>query len=91
MSAFPEWFKQEVGFKFMDEDGDLGVYLGPGKLHDHKCIGTVNIGGELSFVTKSVTEEHSFLYVCLYKGEWFLYSGDNCDLSCCKPWKDSHA
>lgn len=43
--ALPEWFRATPGFRFVDGDGDVVIFLGSGNFCDVKCIGAINLKG----------------------------------------------
>lgn len=43
MENFPNWFRAETGFKFIDGDGDLVMVLGTGSFFESEPIGTLHL------------------------------------------------
>lgn len=74
----PDWFKIETGFKFFDPSGDLCVILGTGGYRTSETVPLMAGGRHIGIVQQLVCKPMtSFVYACLYKGEWFLFNLNN--------------
>ena len=67
---FPDWFEHKIGFTWLDESGDIHIYLGLSSFREivqvSLCIGESKIADvpELRFRPKG------HVYTFRYKGEW---------------------
>lgn len=69
----PDWFKKEIGFKFVDGDGDFCVYLGKGKLQTNEHLGRVELEDQEGMLVSFKFTFHKHLYACLWMGEWCTF------------------
>ena len=72
---FPEWFKEEIGFCFLDDDGDECIYLGVSGYRSYDLVQVrqvLNDGREIGRRTEwGVCMLNSVdVYCYKYKGEW---------------------
>ncbi len=99
MIKYPEWFKFELGFKFLDNGGDECVYLGEAGFRSFEIVGHVSLNAtkDLSMQSKVISEvvmqpQDSWVFVYKYKGEWHFSdlkrgSDYNQDWwNCIRPW-----
>ncbi len=75
---FPDWFQTVPGFRFLDSDGDVCVYLGRcGYRHSApKQLKLVDDNGDVhgSFVTQDVDfRSNKDVFAYSYKNEWHLF------------------
>jgi hypothetical protein len=85
----PDWFKEEVGFCFLDDDNDLCVYLGCGGWRDTETLGDLQIYGKEGYALFTLNfMPADELVAYRYKNEWFI--GKISDhLDDCKPLKEN--
>lgn len=71
---FPEWFRAEPGFKFLDKDGDLIIILGPGEFAEIDFAGAINLKGDKSRAIYEVTGVSANLTAAAFVGgRWHLW------------------
>lgn len=64
--TLPSWFKLEIGFKFIDESGEVAIYLGKTSKASYDIVGSFK--GDPLFTCQHEKITHAYMYY--YKGEW---------------------
>jgi len=83
----PSWFKLEVGFRFLDEDGDECVVLSSARYrdYDHPISVSFHDGNVMQRLTGFQMEmKPGYIYAYKYKNEWHL--GDLFDSDHDEEW-----
>ena len=83
---FPEWFKSEAGFKFLDSDRDLVVVLGNGSWRACNPMGGLelypskdNVGKISKVLFGLELKPEGIIAAYLYKNEWHFRDLNYCD------------
>jgi len=66
-----------VGTTFLDEDGDLCIYLGPGGWRNSEIVGSVNVAGSYHSIVEMNMMPACHVVAYNYKGEWHLGEMEN--------------
>lgn len=80
---FPKWFKPEPGFKFIDADGDLRIYIGMLTYAKEEVVGEVRIKNRTRLVVETEYQNDVHVVATVYKRQVFLstLSQDTLDIS----------
>jgi hypothetical protein len=91
---YPDWFKNEPGFKFLDEGNCLCIVLGPGQMCKYEPKGNIEIYNESHAIFNYSYPVSTCNIAYFYKSCWYIREvGENVDgdwhWSECKPYNDN--